>query len=110
MTPACAHADLVLAIGGQPTASLATTELLSLDGIGSSWTANAPLVTGRSYFQAVQLVDGRILVAGGCAALTVPSPSDLVGHPCRESGGCPLALGSIGKGYVYRQISLILLR
>ena len=73
------HADLVLAIGGQPTASLATTELLSL-GADASWTANAPLVNGRSYFQAVQLVDGRILIAGGYATSAHSSHVTLASH------------------------------
>ena len=60
------HADVVLAIGGQPSASLATTEVLSLGAGNGNWAAGASLITGRSNFQAVQLVDGRILIAGGC--------------------------------------------
>ncbi|HYQ65050.1 DUF6603 domain-containing protein [Actinophytocola sp.] len=64
---------------GRPRATAGYRDVLAFDPATGSWTATGALATGRWDFPAVDLSDGRVLVAGG-RALTGPAAPGAAQH------------------------------
>ncbi|MER7772294.1 DUF6603 domain-containing protein [Kitasatospora sp. NPDC096140] len=70
------RSGLVLLVGGTggPAGEAGHRSVTVLDPALGTWTATGHLATGRSDFAAVELTDGRVLVAGGTALAGAAAP------------------------------------
>ncbi|MGV9267633.1 DUF6603 domain-containing protein [Kitasatospora sp. NPDC003701] len=70
------RSGLVLVIGGTgaPTSGVGYRNVTVLDPSRGTWTVTGHLATGRTGFAAVELADGRVLVAGGTALAGAAAP------------------------------------
>ncbi|MFD9692917.1 Kelch repeat-containing protein, partial [Kitasatospora sp. NPDC059088] len=77
------RSGLVLLIGGTggPAFAAGHRNVTVLDPALGTWTATGPLATGRSDFAAVELADGRVLVAGGTALAGAAAPGPAPTEP-----------------------------